>query len=658
MREHSWVSRAKAFGRAREQSDSGARSRRVRIIGVKVAAIFAVPLLMVLVTGAISMQLLRQTAAAASGTQAPFALARELGRVSQVLGAGVIFSVLAIALAAWAMSTGVMISVRRVLLGMERISQGVLEYRADVSDGRELSELAAQFNSIVQAVENSQANLECSIRIRQIVLEALDDGVVVVDREGRLVFANRAAGEMLGPAPARVPVTRWAEWYGLYLADRKTLCDSDTMPLVLAMQGRGVSDLELYVSNPRAAAPRRVKTSVTPITDEDGRLWGGVAVLRDITGHSRAEEALRESEEKFRSFVETTYEWIWSTDAEGSLTYSNPAVETMLGYGATGLRGHSIAELVHPQDRAQFSQWLSEASEDGNRGVARVILRWLHKLGGQRWIESNAVPIIDSRGRVAGYRGTSRDITIRQMAEDEVLKLTHELRNRVSQLDAANRELETFSYSVSHDLRAPLRSIDGFSQALLEDYSDVIDAPGRDYLRRVRAASQRMAQLIDDLLTLSRVARGDLSRARVDLTALARMVAGNLQEALPDRKVQFVIEPDLFVDADPRLLQIVMENLLGNAWKFSRRSQEARIEVGSTEQRGERVCFVSDNGVGFDMQYAEKLFGAFQRLHAIEEFEGTGIGLATVQRIIHRHGGRVWARAAVNQGATFYFTLG
>jgi len=227
----------------------------------------------------------------------------------------------------------------------------------------------------------------------------------------------------------------------------------------------------------------------------------------------------------------------------------------------------------------------------------------------------------------------------------------------LTELTAVNRELEAFSYSVSHDLRAPLRGIDGFSQALLEDHAEKLDAQGKDYLQRVRAASQRMAQLIDDLLQLSRLARGEIHREEVDLSGMARAIAAELQKTQPDRQVEVRIAQGVVVEGDPRLLRVVLDNLLSNAWKFTSKNPRATIEFGVIENDGRPVYFVQDDGAGFDMAYGDKLFGPFQRLHAPTEFSGTGIGLATVQRIVHRHGGRVWAAGAVGQGATFSFTL-
>ena len=248
---------------------------------------------------------------------------------------------------------------------------------------------------------------------------------------------------------------------------------------------------------------------------------------------------------------------------------------------------------------------------------------------------------------------------VRSRLRTERAKMALEHANH--ELEATNRELEAFSYSVSHDLRAPLRSIDGFSQILLEDYADEFDEDGKDYLSRVRAASQRMGRLIDDLLGLSRVTRGAMNRERVNLSDLAEEVAEGLREATPGRAVEFSAQKGLKVWGDPRLLRVALVNLIGNAWKFTEKEPEAHIEFGVDEELSTRgrvpVYYVRHNGAGFDMNYVDKLFGAFQRLHGSDEFEGTGIGLATVQRVVHRHGGRIWADGEVGRGATFYFTL-
>jgi signal transduction histidine kinase len=225
------------------------------------------------------------------------------------------------------------------------------------------------------------------------------------------------------------------------------------------------------------------------------------------------------------------------------------------------------------------------------------------------------------------------------------------------ELSALNKELESFSYSVSHDLRAPLRSIDGFSQALLDDYGDKLDPAAQGHLRRVRAATQRMSTLIDDLLNLSRVTRTPMRREEVSLTALAESVVQGLRRNRPARQVEFLIEEGLIVEGDSHLLRVMLENLLGNSWKYTSKHERARIEFRRHTRDGQRVYFVRDDGAGFDPRYAGRLFGPFQRLHGDHEFPGTGIGLATVQRILRRHGGEVWAEGAIEQGATFYFSL-
>ncbi len=265
----------------------------------------------------------------------------------------------------------------------------------------------------------------------------------------------------------------------------------------------------------------------------------------------------------------------------------------------------------------------------------------------------------DELGTLAdGFNEMLAQVQARDAAlEDSRKELETRVEQRTAQLQSANKELEAFAYSVSHDLRAPLRAIEGFSHILLNKYGGVVDETGQDYLRRVRAASQRMGELIEDMLTLSRVSRSELKREDVNLSDLARAVAADLRQRSPGRSVQFTIVPHVVAHADPHLMRVVLENLLGNAWKFTSKRGEARIEFGAEKRDGRLVFFVRDNGAGFDMAFVDKLFGAFQRLHSTAEFPGSGIGLASVKRIIHRHGGQVWAEGVVDRGATFYFSL-
>jgi light-regulated signal transduction histidine kinase (bacteriophytochrome)/HAMP domain-containing protein len=274
--------------------------------------------------------------------------------------------------------------------------------------------------------------------------------------------------------------------------------------------------------------------------------------------------------------------------------------------------------------------------------------------------------LTDAFNQMLGRIAEQKDELQRYAAdlEQRVEERTHELQERneslrrnAAELLAANTELDAFAYSVSHDLRAPLRSIDGFSQILLEDYAGKLDEAGCESLQRVRAASQRMGTLIDDLLKLARVTRAEIRTEVVDLSGMARDIAADLQRATPERQVEFAIAPGLTARGDARLLRVALDNLLRNSWKYTAKQPAPRVEFRSADANGGQAFMVRDNGAGFDMKYADKLFGVFQRLHSAADFEGTGIGLATVRRIINRHGGRIWAEGAVDQGATFYFTL-
>jgi PAS domain S-box-containing protein len=381
-------------------------------------------------------------------------------------------------------------------------------------------------------------------------------------------------------------------------------------------------------------------------------------VNNDITERRRAEESLRASEARFSiAFNASPISSVITTLDEGRYVAVNDTFLSVTGYTREEIIGRTSADLgvwLNTETRAEVVRLLRQEGHVRNRET-----QYRMKSGEVRVFLTSA-EIIELEGQ-PHLITASVEITERKRAEEEVQRLYGELEQRVqertAQLQAANKELEAFSYSVSHDLRAPLRHINGFSQALLEDYADKLDEEGRGYLQEVRGASQEMAQLIDDVLQLARVTRSEMRREAVNLSELAQSVIAELRKADVRRQVSVHVEEGLSTHGDKRLLRIVLSNLLSNAWKFTSKEAQPEIISGHEQRDGETLYFVRDNGAGFDMAFADKLFGAFQRLHTADEFEGTGIGLATVQRIINRHGGRVWAEGAVNQGATFYFTL-
>jgi len=371
-----------------------------------------------------------------------------------------------------------------------------------------------------------------------------------------------------------------------------------------------------------------------------------------------AESAKRKNEQDLDRFFTLSLELLCIADNEGNLQRVNPAWEETLGWTIDDLAKKPFLALVHPDDREMTLRAIEENATGSAALVTEFENRYLCKDGSYRWFQWGTAAAPEQNIIYAA----GRDITERKDAEAALRQLAEELEERfaarTADLSAANEELEAFAYSVSHDLRAPLRGIDGFSQAVLEEYSESLDETGRDYLVRLRSASQRMGHLIDDMLSLSRVSRFELTREQMDLSAIATSLSIELQEREPDRDVEFVIHDGVTALGDFRFLSIVLENLLANAFKFTSKSATARIEFGRELIDGENVYFVRDDGVGFDMTYAEQLFVPFQRLHTATEFPGSGIGLATIRRIIARHGGRVWAHGEIDRGATMYFTLG
>jgi signal transduction histidine kinase len=322
--------------------------------------------------------------------------------------------------------------------------------------------------------------------------------------------------------------------------------------------------------------------------------------------------------------------------------------------------GFETAALIRQRDKSRHTPILFLTAADNSqnhavRGYAVGAVDYLIKPVVPEFVRSKVAVFVELAKKSELLRRQTQLLAQSEQAARELAEMRAEL---VRDLEHKNREMESFSYAVSHDLRAPLRRIDSFSRAILESQSDKLDESGRRYLDRVREASQQMSQLIDDVLYLSRVTRADLREQDVDLSSLAQLILTRLQESEPARKVEVKIRPGVVVTGDGQLLRIALENLFENAWKFTSKQAESRIEFGVTQASGEPTYFVRDNGAGFNMTYVDRLFGPFQRLHAHGDFPGSGIGLATVQRIVHRHGGRVWAEGLVGQGATFQFTLG
>ena len=386
---------------------------------------------------------------------------------------------------------------------------------------------------------------------------------------------------------------------------------------------------------------------------------------QQLDEYELSQQALGESEARLRRLMEQAADAFFVHDEAGRFIEVNRQACESLGYHREELLGMTIADVdtgVPPEDIPALLEKLRTG------GHVTVMSTHRRRDGTEFPVEVRVG--IFTVGQETLYLSLARDISERQAMEASLrereekyrllnVELEERVRQRTAELERANRELESFSYSVSHDLRAPLRHMDGFSKALLEDYADRLDDEGKNYLVRIRGGAQRMGRLIDDILQLADVSRSHLERRAVNLSGLAQVIVAALRQTDSDREVTFRIADGVKANGDPRLLRIVLENLFGNAWKYTgRRTGGTVIEFGVEDRGGEPVYLVRDNGVGFSMAYVEKLFQPFQRLHRAEEFEGTGIGLATVRRVIERHGGRVWAEGAEGAGACFYFTLG
>ena len=485
---------------------------------------------------------------------------------------------------------------------------------------------------------HERRQIEDELKKQAVLLNLAHDAILVRDLQSRIIFWNRGAEETYGWT-AKQAVGRII--HELLRTECETLLPA--VEAAVLQEGEWEGELKHVTRDGRRIT---VASRWSLQRDHHGAPANILEINRDITERKRAEEELRARQAYTRSLIEASLDPLVTIAADGKITDVNRATEEVTGVGRAELVGSDFCNYFTQPDKARsgYQQVFAEGLVEGYPLAIR------HRSGRVIDVLYNASVFRNQAGEVEGVFAAARDITERKQLEDSLRQRTLELENSVA-------ELEAFSYSVSHDLRAPLRSIDGFSQILLEDYRDKVDAEGQDFLRRIRHASQNMAQLIDALLQLSRVIRSELSREPVDLSVLALSTAALVQKAEPARRVRFHIANGLQARGDRRLLGVALQNLLQNAWKFSARTPEPTIEFGSTQKDGKTAYYVRDNGIGFDMTYVNKLFTPFQRLHPKEQFEGTGIGLATVQRVIKRHGGKVWAEGTVGKGATFYFSL-
>jgi PAS domain S-box-containing protein len=492
-----------------------------------------------------------------------------------------------------------------------------------------------------------QALIEAEERYRSL-LKASPDGIWI-HSEGHLRYVNDAVAKMLGYDSAEALTGR--DIYMFFPPEQR---DALRERITYTMTQRLPTPATQTVMLRRDGSRIDVETTAASYLQAD-KSWS-IAIIRDITQRKAAEAQLRLA----ASVYDNAAEGVMITDRNINIVSVNLAFTEITGYSAPEAIGNNPRMLNSGEQTPAFyrQMWDSLAAKGRWQGEIRD-----RRKNGEIYDEFISISAVrDERGEVSHYCAIFSDITARKITEAKLQRLNDELEERVArrtgELERANHELQAFSYSVSHDLRAPLRAISGFSNIVLEANEGKLDEASVKNLRRILTGAERISELIDDLLDLSRVSRQEMRMRDLDLSDLAGMVAASLAQAHPERNVEVVIAPAMRAEADPGLLQIALENLLGNAWKFTSHTAAARIEMGCEDHGGERVYFIKDNGAGFDMAYADKLFGAFQRLHSQNEFEGTGIGLSIVQRIVAKHAGRIWAEAKPGTGATFYFTLG
>ncbi len=507
----------------------------------------------------------------------------------------------------------------------------------------------------ISARKQAEAALhESESRFRAVFQEA-GMGIALVDLQGHTIYSNPALQAMLGYSGEELAGKLFSELTHPEDSEK----DKHFYRELIAGERESYRMERHYCCKDGKTVYAML--TVTLVRDEQGQPEFSIGMVEDITERKQAEQALDRSRAEFKAMFDSLSDAVIYADTQRRILLINPAVTQIFGYGLEELAGHTT-EMLYADPSDYTEQGRRRFNKDAAATGEVYHMRYRRKDGSVFIGETLGAQLNDGEGNLLGFMGVVRDITDRKAREEELRQhrehLAELVEERTAELSAVNKELEAFSYSVSHDLRAPLRAIDGFSHALADDYGAKLDATGQSYLTRIRKGAQKMALLIDDMLQLSKVARRELQVGPVDLTALAEKLVNQLRDAEPAREVDIRITPGVHGEGDATLLQVVLQNLLDNAWKYTAKTTSPVIEFGQTEKNGTPVYYVRDNGAGFDMRYADKLFGAFQRLHRPDEFEGTGVGLATVQRVINRHGGRAWAQGEVNKGATFYFTLG
>lgn len=521
----------------------------------------------------------------------------------------------------------------------------------------------ASYNRLVHDLQVHQEELEAqnqALREAQQLLEEsrsryaeLYDlaplGYVTLDGEGRIQEINLTGAAMLAVQRSRligVPFIRYvANGDKPVFREHLERCEADNEPRVTEMH-----------LNRKGGSPLYVELHSVPIQDAARRTKGCLTAMIDIGERKRLEQASQESEALFRAIFAGAGIGIALVDTEGHVRQTNPALQAMLNYTDEELGAMTIAEFTHPDDLAtDLTQWTELVA--GKREGYQIEKRYQRKDGRLVWGRLTVSLIRDAQGNPRYGIKLVEDITGKKQAEAKINELQQDLTRRAAELTMTNQELEAFSYSVSHDLRTPLATIDIFARMALKDYGPQLPTDAQSYLNLIHENVEAMNRLIADLLTFSRMSRQPLKKQPVETRKVVREALANLRSNQPDRHVQVVIGDLPRCHADPALLTQVWVNLLSNAWKFTSKCDNARIEIGSAHAENETVYFVKDNGVGFDMQQASRLFGVFQRLHSEEDYPGTGVGLAIVERIVRRHGGRVWAEGEPEVGASFYFTL-